>query len=81
MPSKLVRVRIGKFEKNVGAAYAEAHNLQVLDEPTHRKDGQPRPTTRRKGRPVLPRVSVDEAAEKKAATSADIAPYPPSQEV
>lgn len=65
--SNLVRVRANGYEFNVGAAHAKAHDMNVLDEPTHRRDGAPRPTTRAKGRPVKPKISVADAAEKKAA--------------
>ena len=66
--SGLVRVRENGFEHNTGAARAEAKGLTVLDEPTHRPDGSPRPATRAKGRPIKPRKSVDQAAaEKKSA--------------
>lgn len=63
----LVRARIGKIEKNVGAAYAESLGLEVLkDEPTHRPDGTLRGETRSNGRPPKRRTTVDrEAAEKK----------------
>ncbi len=69
----LVRVRKDNLEFNVGAALAKAQGLDVLDEPTHGANGQPRPATRLNGRPRKPKTSVAEAAEKKAAgsTSAD----------
>lgn len=35
----LVRVRINGYETNVGAPFAEAKGLTVLDEPTHNLDG------------------------------------------
>lgn len=63
----LVRAVIGEREVNVGEAYAAAHELEVLDEPTRNPDGSPRPETRRGGRPLKPAVSVAEAAAKKAA--------------
>lgn len=63
----LVRVRKDDLEFNVGAAYAEAHSLDVLDEPTHTESGGPRGHTRRNGRPHLPRTSVAAEAQKKAA--------------
>lgn len=64
----LVRVRINGYEKNVGATFAENKELEVIDEPTHRPDGQPRATTRTGGRRVKPKTTVaKKAAEKKAA--------------
>lgn len=60
--SRLVRVRIGEIETDVTAAYAEVHELEVLDAPTG--EG---PT--RNGRPLKPLTTVaDQAADKKAAT-------------
>lgn len=68
--AELVRVRIGGFEKNVGATFAEAKGLDVLDEPTHKGDGSPRGTTRSGGRAVKKKTSVAaSAAEKKAAVT------------
>jgi len=63
----LVRVRADGLEFNVGAAHAEAHGLEVLDESPHFRDGTPKPVTRLEGRKRKPRVSVAEAAEKKKA--------------
>ncbi len=65
----LVRVRKDDLEFNVGAAHAAAKKLDVLDESAYDHNGQPRPTTRKNGRPVKPKTSVAEAAEKKAAGS------------
>lgn len=64
----LVRVRIGDVEKNVGRAFAEVHDLKVLDEPTHSPDGRPREETRAGGRPRKPKTTVATAAAKKAVT-------------
>lgn len=69
--SDLVRVRIGGIEKNVGKAFAEINDLEVLDEPTTNRDGTLRGTTRKDGRPVKPKTSVaKKVAEKAAVTSA-----------
>lgn len=75
MPEPLVRVRIDKFEKNVGATFAESKGLDVVDdEPTHRPDGWPRGTTRTGGRRVKTQTTVaKKAAEKKAASKAETA--------
>lgn len=79
--SNLVRVRRDGHEFNVGRAYAEAHDLEVLDEPAHTRAGEPRPVTRVGGRQVKPKVSVAQAAEKKAAKSAEKPDTnPPSKE-
>lgn len=76
----LVRVRVDDAEFNVGRAYAEARNLDVLAESPYHRDGTPRPVTRAGGRPRKPKVSVAEAAGKKAATSADRINPLPSEE-
>ena len=75
MPEPLVRVRIDKFEKTVGASFADSKGLDVLkDEPTHRPDGRVRETTRKGGRRVKPQTTVaKKAAEKKAASQAETA--------
>ncbi len=66
----LVRVRLDGFEKNVSASFAKSHKLDVLDEPTHRSDGTPRPTLRAGGRRVKPKTTVaKQAAAKKTAAS------------
>jgi hypothetical protein len=70
----LVRVRLDGVEKNVGAAFAEKHGLEVLDVSAHRPDGQVRPETRKGGRRRKPKTTVaDRATAKKAAVS-DSAP-------
>ena len=80
--SDLVRVRVNDIEFNVGRAYATAHKLNVLDEPTHDRSGNPRPETRAGGRPRKPRTTVaEQAAAKKAASTADSpTTNPPSME-
>jgi hypothetical protein len=70
--SGIVRVRENGFEYNTGAARAEAKSLEVLDEPTHRPGGRPRPVTRVPGRPVKPKTSVAEKVAEKAGKSAEI---------
>lgn len=66
--ANLVRVRLNGVEKNVGRAYAEAHGLEVLDEPTRDRAGALRRTTRAGGRKSKPKTSVaKKVAEKKAA--------------
>lgn len=40
--SDLVRVRANGTETNVSRAFAEKRDLQVLDEPTHTRDGRVR---------------------------------------
>lgn len=64
--SNLVRVRVGDVEFNVGAAFAEAENLTVLDESAYNDDGTPRGETGVGGRPRKYRTTVDEEAAKKA---------------
>ena len=65
----LVRVRLNGVEKNVGRAFAEANDLEVLDESAYSAAGRPRRTTRVGGRPRKPHTSVAElVAEKKKAT-------------
>lgn len=77
MPEPLVRIRQTLsdgtvVERNVGAAYAKSKRFDVLDEPVRDRSGSLRPATRKHGRPVKPKTSVAEAAEKKAAESADL---------
>lgn len=80
--SDLVRVRLERGDEvidiNVGAAFAEARKLHVLeDEPTHSPDGQPLPerrTRRRSGRPSKPQVHLSPpAGDKTAALPAETA--------
>lgn len=40
--SDLVRVRVNGTETNVSAAFAESRDLDVIDEPTHNRDGSVR---------------------------------------
>lgn len=70
--SDLVRVRVGDREFNVGRTDAERRNLEVLDEPTHTRAGNPRPETRVGGRADKPKTTVAEqaSAKKTAATAA-----------
>ena len=81
---ELVRAVVGDQEVNVGRAYAEAKGLKVLDEPTHRPDGRPRPETRRGGRPNKPRQGIEttvaKAAAAKKAESSAAHDNPPSKE-
>lgn len=56
---------------SVSAAKAATAGWKVLDEPTHTPDGRLRRPTRVNGRKAKPQTSVAEAAEKKAAESAD----------
>ena len=64
--SDLVRVRLPNgHETNMGRVHAEVSGLEILDEPTHRGDGTTRPATRRNSRPMKPRTSVSQEAEKK----------------
>lgn len=87
----LVRVRKNGFEFNVGANYAEANELKVIDSPTHDSSGRPRRPTRTNDRPIKPRTTVEEAAAGKgtkapaktagkAATPATSTTNPPSKE-
>lgn len=70
MPDKLVRVKIGGFEKNVGEPFAKNKGLDVLkDEATLNRDGTPRATTRTGGRRVKKRTTVKKAAATKKAAA------------
>jgi hypothetical protein len=69
--SDLVRVRLDGVEKNVGRAFAERFELEVLDEPTSRPDGTPRRTTRRRGRPMKPKTTVAKEAAAKLEKAPD----------
>lgn len=80
MPN-LVRAVIGDQEVNVSPEYAEANQLEVLDEPTHTEYGRQRPQTRRGGRTTKPKTTVASAAAKKAAKPAGSSDNnPPSEE-
>ncbi len=70
----LVRVRINGYEKSLGRAYAEAHNLEILDEPAVDGRGDTLPTTRKNGRKAKPKTTVNEAAEQKKAAVIEPAP-------
>ena len=60
---------------------AEAKGWEVVDEPTHGKDGRILPDTRLDGRPLKPKTSPAKAAgEKKAAESASNTDTKPSKE-
>lgn len=67
----LVRVRFENgSEGNLNESVAKAAGLEILDEPTTRGDGTPRPQTRKASRPRKPKTSVSkEAAKKKTAGS------------
>ena len=65
MPN-LVRAVIGDREVNVSPEYAEAHGLEVLDEPVRRPDGRLKPEARRDGRPLKPKTTASTEAAKKA---------------
>lgn len=67
----LVRVRIGDVEKNVGAGYAAAHNLTVLDEPTHNPDGTVRRTASVTSAPVVADSAPEPAPKKKSSPELD----------
>lgn len=70
----LVRVRVNGYEKSLGRAYAEAHGLEILDEPAVDGRGDTLPTTRRGGRKAKPKTTVDKAAEDKKAAVTESAP-------
>ncbi len=66
-----VRVRLpNDHEATLGADYvAGIEGLEILDQPATNLRGRPLPASRKDGRPIKPRVTVDEAAAKKAATA------------
>lgn len=71
MPDELVRVRIGDIEKNMGRSLAErSKGVEILDEPVTNGDGTLRGTTRKDGRRMKPKVTVNEKAAKKTASPA-----------
>lgn len=66
-----VRVRLPNgYEASLSEAHAKNEGLAVLDEPATNVRGMPLPATRKDGRPIKPRVSVDELAANKAAAHA-----------
>lgn len=67
-----VRVRMPNgYEVSLNESFATTHGLEVLDEPATNLRGRPLPATRKNGRPVKPRVSIEEAAASKAKASSD----------
>lgn len=63
--SELVRVRANGREFNAGRALATRRGWEVLDEPTHQRDGRVRPETHANGRRLKPKTTVAQAAEEK----------------
>lgn len=57
------------YEHSINEEYARSRGLEVLDEPATDRRGRPLPATRKNGRPVKPRVSVDEAAAARASVA------------
>lgn len=70
--SELVRVRANGREFNAGRALATRKGWEILDEPTHQRDGRPRPETHANGRSLKPRTSVSAEAAKKKDTKAAV---------
>lgn len=71
MADELVRAHIGDRIKNVGAAFAQKHGLEVVEESPLRGDGSLRPETRGNGRRVKRKTTVAQEAAAKEAASAD----------
>lgn len=75
---QLVRVRANGQEFNVSRATAEADHLEILDESAYDLTGAPREAARvvesgvdaGETRPAKPKVSVEDAAERKKAAAA-----------
>ena len=63
--SELVRVRANGREFNAGRALATRKGWEILDEPTHQRDGRVRPETHANGRRLKPKTTVAKAAEEK----------------
>lgn len=64
-----VRVRLPNgHETSLNEDFARSEELTILDEPATDYRGRPLPETRKKGRRLKPRVSVNEAAAASAAT-------------
>lgn len=82
--TEYVRARVPRaggydLARTTSRVRAATAGWDVLDEPTHSKDGRIRPDTRLNGRRVKPQTSVAQAAaEKKAAKSADEPDIQPS---
>lgn len=63
--SDFVRVSLPNgHEATLSAAFVEGTDLQVLDAPATNSRGVPLPATRKNGRPVKPRTTVQKAAKK-----------------
>lgn len=76
----LVRALIGDRSVNVSPEYAESYSLELLDEPTHLDDGRVRPECTAAGRPIKPKVTVADAAAKKAGQPTAKSTPPSSEE-
>lgn len=68
-----VRVRLANgHETSLNEDFARSEGLQILDEPATDYRGWPLPVSRKNGRRVKPRTTVNEAAAKKAAAAAPL---------
>lgn len=79
-----VRARVNRdggsdLSRTTSRQRAEAAGWDVLDEPTHSRDGRIRPDTTIDGRAVKPKTSVAQAAAEKADESAKKSDTKPSK--
>lgn len=78
--TEFVRVRLANgYEATLSKAYVDGltnDSLEVLDVPATSSRGVPLPATRRNGRPVKPRTTVNEEAAKHAAAQQQSDPGP-----
>ena len=68
--SRFVRVRLPNgHEASLSTAFVAGTDLTVLDEPATNLRGAPLPATRKHGRRMKPKTTVEKEAAKKAALS------------
>lgn len=73
--SEFVRVRLPNgHEATLSAAYVAGTDLQVLDVPATNLRGRPLPASRRDGRRMKPKTSVEKEVVKKAAKHQSASP-------
>lgn len=75
--TEFVRVSLPNgFEATLSRAFAEGEGLRVLDVPATDLRGKPLPATRKNGRRIKPRTTVEKEAAKKAASNPPSDPGP-----
>ncbi len=66
-----VRVRLPNgYEASLSGVVAHTERLEILDAPATNLRGRPLPASRKDGRPIKPRTTVDAEVAKRAAATA-----------